>query len=128
MAREAGRNRDGETVTQLQFEFPTAAEMRTESEIREAHQVLADFIYPPKRIEMGIDEGFLSRPSFQGWQTSVSKYRYPHGVCDKKDCGKPATVRIRLNIWGSLYECDVCREHGTFSDGRSRDGAWVDDL
>ena len=49
-------------------------------------------------------------------------------ICDKRGCAEDATMRIRLNIWGSLYEFYVCQTHGRTSEGESRDGFWCDDL
>lgn len=110
--------------------------MRSQAELELAAQELSDLFYP--RRTWGCDECGCSdfhaavcpmgKTTFQGWQTSVSRYLAPQGECGKKGCDKPAEMRIRLNIWGGLYELDVCREHGTFPDGRSRDGIWCDGL
>jgi hypothetical protein len=98
---------------------------RTAEEIKQAHQDIADFFYPPTKY----DDGYGSRPSFQGWTTNVSKFKSFHGCeCNKSDCKNIAQMRIRLNIWGSLYEFDVCKKHGLDSNGESRDGNWVDTL
>ena len=114
--------------------------MRTESEIATAHQSLADFIYPRKvrEWERPCDECGQSdvhgvecrsgKSTFQGWRTSVSLFHEIAGKCAARDCEQDATMRIRLNIHGSLYECDVCRIHGMTIDGKSKDGFWCDGI
>jgi hypothetical protein len=96
---------------------------RTEKQIQEAQDSLADFFYPPIKSW----DGSFHKPNFQGWRIYVLKTTEPEGNCNEKDCTKLATMRIRLNIWGCLYEFDVCEKHGTH-DGKSRDGNWCDDL
>jgi len=114
--------------------------MRTEAEIATAHQALADFIYPRKvrEWERPCDECGKSdihavecqsgKNAFQGWTSSVSRLRAVAGKCAAKDCDQDATMRIRLNVHGSLCECDVCRVHGMTADGQSRDGFWCDGI
>ena len=114
--------------------------LRTEAEIATAHQALADFIYPRnvREWERPCDECGQSdihavecgsgKSTFQGWQTSVSRFREGAGKFVARDCEQDATMRIRLNVHGSLCECDVCRVHGMTSEGQSRDGFWCDGL
>src|ERR1017187_2058500 len=108
-----------------------ANSLRTEAEMKLAHQELADFFHPRKTYgtcdACGKDDFHavtcpLGRNRFQGWSTNVHKNRDVGGRCDKKDCVLEATMRIRLNIWGSLYEFYVCQAHGRNSDGTLRDG------
>ena len=115
---------------------------RTEAEIKLAHQELADFMYPRKIYgqcdECGGEKHHKvtcprGKYQFQGWATNVKTSTITEGKCDAKDCPNDATMRIRLNIWGSLYEFDACRVHGMREDSTthetvSRDGDWCDNL
>lgn len=79
------------------------------------------------------------------WQTYVKKSAEPDGQCDRQHCGERATHRIRLNIWGTVGEFDVCERHahgncqtcygrGCDACGQkgytseSRDGNWCDSV
>lgn len=104
-------------------------EKRTEEEIKIAHQSLSDAFYP-RRVKYTWEQHDIScgecgekeyhlltckcgvSRKFGGWQTIVSTYKYPGGKCDKDECYNYAIMRIRLNIWGCLYEFDVCEKHG----------------
>jgi len=114
--------------------------MRTEAEIETAHQALADFIYPRKvrewerpcgecgQSDLHAVECRSGKSQFQGWTSSVSRFREVEGKCVANGCEQDATMRIRLNVHGSLCEVDVCRVHGMTGEGQSRDGFWCDGL
>jgi hypothetical protein len=114
-----------------------ATTVRTEAEMKLAHQELADFFHPRKTYrpcdECGKEDFHavtcsVGRTRFQGWSTNIHEESEVGGPCDKNGCTLDATMRIRLNIWGSLYEFYVCQAHGQNSDGTSRDGCLCDSL
>ena len=43
-------------------------------------------------------------------------------LCESKFCIHRAVSRIVVNVWGCLYEVDVCKEH------RRLDGAMIDSI
>ncbi len=45
----------------------------------------------------------------------------PEGSCMHKDCEKKNTVRIMVNIWGSVCEADVCDAHREEYHGKCMD-------
>lgn len=92
-------------MTQLLLEL----DPRSPEELRQAHQAL---------------EALFGR---RVWFTKVYRGRTPSGICISRGCDQPAARRIRLNVWGVARECDVCLAHAVFPDGRSRDGAYVDE-
>ncbi len=118
---------------------------RTKAEIEQAFRELGDLFYP-RRVWgncLGDDDnpcpdcgktdyhkpGCASTDSrsFNGWRSMIKRTKAPEGRCDKEGCDRAATMRIRLNIWGCLYEFDVCARHGKH-EGESRDGFRCDDL
>ena len=63
---------------------------------------------------------------FTGHASFVKRTRTPDSQCEANGCEADATNRIRLNVWGVLFEYDVCAFHACNSDGRSRDGNMCD--
>lgn len=109
---------------------------RTRSEMTKARRDMEDLFYPPKINSWespceGCGEKLIHKsncPSrrdsdydFKGWCSYVKKTRVPHGKCDSDGCNKKAVMRIRLNIWGTIGEFDVCEKDGMLN-GKSRDG------
>jgi len=102
-------------------------QLRTELEIKEAHQNLADAFHPRKKyshfFEVYNDECECvgdchiwpcligSHSSFQGWQTTVMKTIGLSEVCSKQGCENECHQRVYVNIWGCLYELDLCESH-----------------
>ena len=106
-----------------------SSNLRTEEEREKARHELCDAFYPRKNgwncdvcgdAEYHKTECDFARVS-QGWQSMVCSTKETEGVCHKSGCNKDATVRVRLNIWGSLCELDLCDDHGKRSDGSLRD-------
>ena len=56
------------------------------------------------------------------WQTNVMKQVELVETCMSRNCTSPATARIAVNIWGCVYEADVCEKH------KDMHGKWIDDL
>lgn len=115
------------------FDHSGRSNMRGPIDMARARQALCDFIYPPEPIEYPYQETHsmeMRRPYFQGWATAVMPTHRPEGECvhcEKGHCDRTATHRIRINVWGTLCELDVCEGHSRFaSDGRSVDGIWCD--
>ena len=78
--------------------------------------------YHKSECDYGRDWGF------KGWQSMVCSTKSVSGKCMRKGCEKDATVRVRLNILGSLCELDLCDDHGRNRDGSLRDKMCVECL
>lgn len=91
---------------------------RTKEQMEAAHKALMFKFYPKARGTW----------AFRGWGTSVAPTVSPSGVCCSTGCKRPAVRRVRINVWGTLCERDVCVRHCRWSDGRPVDGSWCDDL
>lgn len=113
--------------------------LRTKEELEIAFQSLADEFYHRKiygevceecqgtevhGVSCSRGRGF----TFQGWAQYVRKTKTPEGNCQQPECSSLATNRIRLNVWETLREYDVCDTHAKYDDGRSRDLSWCDGL
>lgn len=107
--------------------------LRTKEEMEKARHELCDVFYP-RRIDTWSGCDFCGDREyhktecdkgrsygFKGWQSMVCSTKSVSGPCMKDDCKNDATVRVRLNIWGSLCELDLCDEHGKKKDGSLRD-------
>jgi ribosomal protein L37AE/L43A len=46
------------------------------------------------------------------WSISVSKYtELACETCNRTGCNEKPVCRIAVNIWGCIYEIEVCRNH-----------------
>jgi len=102
---------------------------RTKSEITKARRDMEDLFYPPKINSWNspcesCGEKLVHKSdcvnrndncAFKGWQSSVKITKTPQGKCDSHGCKRKAVMRIRLNIWGTICEADVCHKDGTLN-------------
>ena len=113
---------------------------RTRGEMTKARCDMEDLFYPPKVDSWdspceGCGEKLVHKSDcrnrrnsiddFRGWASYVKKTKVPQGKCDSHGCKRKAVMRIRLNVWGTIGEFDVCEKDG-MNNGKSRDGHLCD--
>ena len=95
---------------------------RTERQTEAAHKRLGRKFFPYIPAKETGGGGFHPTLSRKCWGTTVKKSTAPEGQCEASFCEKPAAHRIGINVWGTLYERDVCSDH------KNRDGVWCDGI